>query len=642
MACWWRHVNLVLVAAVLAFSNILPAAASQSDYFVKSLPGTPKNVALPKMHAGHIEIKPEHHGNIFFWLFDNQHIADKQRTIIWLNGGPGCSSMDGALMEVGPFKVKEGGELYENPGRWNEFANLLFVDNPLGTGFSFVDTDSYIHDLPEMATDFLIFLDKFFDIFPQYQSDDLYIAGESYAGMYIPYIADAILSRNNQTDSKQYPLKGILLGNGWIDPARQYLSYLPFAYESGIIKGDSVEAKQVEQAQGVCIKSLQSVLEQGTSIIDVPQCEAVLDKILDVSQDKSQPDKKTCRNMYDVRKFDNYPSCGANWPEDLSFVTPYLRDEAVTKALHISPEKKSGWVECAGAVSRAFTAKNSKPASDLLPRILEQIPVLMFNGDKDIICNHLGNEDLIGQLKFNGGTGFEEVPGGAWAPREVWTYEGHEAGYYQSARNLTYVLVHNASHMVPFDLPLESRDMLHRFIGIDYENSGLVPPNSIVGDVKNTTNPVSGGGGNGSTDDDKKIKDATKAAYYRAGELALIIVTMGAVSFAVFVIYQRHLARTGGYRSVAFAKHDQMIRMEDGISRRVDDNHDRDVNELDELVVESPVVTSDEIDQRIMFDSGEILTEDEGDGAGSSSYGKNPYRSSEEDTADRSYRPRID
>lgn len=110
---------------------------------------------------------------MFFWHFQNRHIANKQRTVIWLNGGPGCSSEDGALMEIGPYRLKDDHTLEYNDGSWNEFANVMFVDNPVGTGFSYVNTDSYLHELDEMANQFVIFLDKWFALFPEYEHDDV-------------------------------------------------------------------------------------------------------------------------------------------------------------------------------------------------------------------------------------------------------------------------------------------------------------------------------------------------------------------------------------------------------------------------------------------------------------------------------------
>jgi len=81
--------------------------------------------------------------------------------------------MDGALMEVGPYRLKDDQTLEYNKGSWDEFANLLFVDQPVGTGFSYANTDSYLHELDEMSTHFMIFLEKFFDMFPEYERDDV-------------------------------------------------------------------------------------------------------------------------------------------------------------------------------------------------------------------------------------------------------------------------------------------------------------------------------------------------------------------------------------------------------------------------------------------------------------------------------------
>ena len=168
----------LLSTVLLATLSWLPTTTAQkplpktaADYYISSLPGAP--TPLLKQYAGHMEITPEHHGNLFFWLYQNRHIGDRQRTVIWLNGGPGCSSMDGALMEIGPYRVQEDGNLRYNNGSWDEFANVLFVDNPVGTGFSFVDGDALVRELTEMADQFVQFLEKWFTVFPEYAMDDV-------------------------------------------------------------------------------------------------------------------------------------------------------------------------------------------------------------------------------------------------------------------------------------------------------------------------------------------------------------------------------------------------------------------------------------------------------------------------------------
>ena len=83
-------------------------------------------------------------------------------------------------MEIGPYRVNEDGTLRLNEGSWNEFANLLFVDNPVGTGFSYVDTDSYLHELDEMADNFVTFLEKFFELFPHFEEDEVGVIREAF------------------------------------------------------------------------------------------------------------------------------------------------------------------------------------------------------------------------------------------------------------------------------------------------------------------------------------------------------------------------------------------------------------------------------------------------------------------------------
>ncbi|KAF2461495.1 pheromone-processing carboxypeptidase kex1 [Lineolata rhizophorae] len=523
------------------------ADKTAADYFVSSLPGAPDGPLL-KMHAGHIEVTPEHNGHLFFWHFQNRHIAQKQRTVIWLNGGPGCSSMDGAMMEIGPYRVV-GDNLFYNEGSWDEFANVLFVDNPVGTGFSFVNTDSYVHELPEMADQFITFLEKWFDLFPEYDTDDIYIAGESYAGQHIPYIAKAMLERNHQTSKTKWSLKGLLIGNGWISPVDQYMAYLPYAYKMGLVENGSEDAQSVETQVSVCTNLLN---EGAKDHVDTPACEQILQDILRVTRDHSS-NQRGCVNMYDVRLDDDYPSCGMNWPPDLEDVTPYLRRHEVTQALHVDKDKRTGWQECSGAVGSQFRARESTPSIDLLPDLLEEMEITLFSGDQDLICNHLGTEELIHNMEWNGGKGFELSPG-TWAPRRDWTFEGEAAGIYQSARNLTYVVFYNASHMVPFDYPRRSRDMLDRFMGVDISSIGGEPTDSHVEGMPNQFTSVGSHPNSTAAQEHQQdeVNQATWKAYYKSGEVALVIVVVAAGLWGLFVYRDRR--RRAGYTGVLGAE----------------------------------------------------------------------------------------
>ncbi|KAK8084779.1 serine carboxypeptidase [Apiospora hydei] len=571
MASIASPIRLAAYGLLALTSRALTATAEKTaaDYFVHSLPGAPKDT-LVKMHAGHIEVNPEHNGNLFFWHFENQHIADRQRTVIWLNGGPGCSSEDGAMMEIGPFRTKDKETLVPNNGSWHEFANLLFVDNPVGTGYSFVDTNNYLHELDEMADQFVTFLEKWFKLFPQYEHDDLYIAGESFAGQHIPYIARAILKRNkspqivgspnNPTDMHSWNLKGILIGNGWVSPPEQYEAYLTYAYEKGLVKKGSDISQQLENSYRICSREMSSkYLQRG-----------------------GQPE---------LRGHDTYPSCGMNWPPDLENVTPYLRRDDVTAALHIDKKLNTGWQECNGAVGAAFGVKNSKPSVTFFPDLLKEIEILLFSGAEDLICNHLGTEAFISNMEWNGGKGFEISPGN-WAPRRDWTFEGEKAGFWQEARNLTYVLFYNSSHMVPFDYARRSRDMLDRFMDVNISSIGGIPSQSALDGAKLPDTTV-GGASNNTADQaakDKEVEDAKWTAYYKSGELVLVIVIVAAGAWGFFVWRGRR--RTQGYEGLSGLARSTGIESfrSNGNQRSHRDVEaaDFDESELDDLHIQTP------------------------------------------------------
>lgn len=462
-----KYLLLIFIQSLVAFA--LPFASRNDprvDYLVKFLPGFYLNIQKeqrPLMFSGQLELYPENHTNYFFWKYkDVEKIPEaEKRTIFWLNGGPGCSSMDGALMEVGPFRVNKNGEVIYNEGSWHKSADVIFVDQPAGTGYSY--SDEYDHDLDQITTEFLKFMEKYYELFPEDLDNEIYFAGESYAGQYIPYIADGILRRNKNLakNEKPYNLKGLLIGNGWIAPNEQSLSYLPYSVQAGIIKTSNPHwsnlLNQHEECQRI-VSANDGSDGKGESEVVSQTCERVLNMILEATKDELASRNEQCINMYDHTLKDSYPSCGMNWPPDLANITPFLRDEGVMNNLNLKFHKK--WNECSGKVGSHFKAKNSKPAVHLLPSILEEVPVLLFSGNRDIICNYIGTEGFIKKLTWNGQTGFSED-----LDALDWIYNETAAGYIKTERNLTFVNIFNASHMVPFDKPEVSRSLIDLITG---------------------------------------------------------------------------------------------------------------------------------------------------------------------------------
>ncbi|SGZ53737.1 CIC11C00000000818 [Sungouiella intermedia] len=433
---------------------------SKDQYLVTSLPGLTENIAeedRPIMFAGQLELYKENNTHYFFWKFADQNRTPEieNRTIFWLNGGPGCSSMDGALMEAGPLRINSNNEVIYNEGSWHKKGDMVFVDQPGGTGFSY--TGQYDTELDQIRFDFLTFLEKYFEVFPEDKHKEITLAGESYAGQYIPYIALGILERNKRVSPEEkYNLKGLLIGNGWISPNRQSLSYLPFAVKAGMISTSHPNWQDLLDRHVKCQDLVAGVNDDdtfGASKVVDRVCEGVLNLLLQVTRDYASPGSQECYNMYDYTLKDSYPSCGMNWPPDLPNVNLFLTNPDVMDNINL--EHKTKWHECDQAVSNNLKAKNLRPSIVLFPSILQEVPIVLFHGNRDIICNYIGGEDMIAALKWGGQRGFSKD-----IPIYDWVYDGKVLGYVKSERNLTFVNVFEASHMVPFDIPETSRALM--------------------------------------------------------------------------------------------------------------------------------------------------------------------------------------
>lgn len=173
-----------------------------------------------------------------------------------------------------------------------------------------------------------------------------------------------------------------------------------------------------------------------------------------------------CMNIYDVRLTDESPACGMNWPPDLTDVYDFLRRKDVVSSLHADMHVPA-WTECSSRVSSQLRNHKSPASVRLLPGILEAgVRVLMFAGAEDLICNYVGIERMIDALEWNGQKGFGN------ATMEKWSLNGTDVGEWTDARNMSYVKVFDASHMVGFDVPQVTNDMIMRFMGVDMK---LVP-----------------------------------------------------------------------------------------------------------------------------------------------------------------------
>ncbi|KAK4794647.1 hypothetical protein SAY86_012641 [Trapa natans] len=185
--------NWALLISAVCLSFVLAAHSAPEEALVTHLPGF--NGTFPSKHySGYVTIDPKTEKRLFYYFVLSEGQPSKDPVVLWLNGGPGCSSFDGFVYEHGPFNFELSYDglpkLHLNQYGWSKVSNIIYLDSPAGVGFSYANTTAaYITGDNETALDSHTFLLKWFELYPEFLLNPFFIAGESYAGVYVPTLA---------------------------------------------------------------------------------------------------------------------------------------------------------------------------------------------------------------------------------------------------------------------------------------------------------------------------------------------------------------------------------------------------------------------------------------------------------------------
>lgn len=403
-----------------------------------------------KQYSGYLDVGDEKH--LFFWSFESRNDPKNDPVILWLNGGPGCSSLTGLFFELGPATINKDLKPVPNPYSWNNNATVIFLDQPADTGYSYTNGGT-VADTVTAGKDTYAFLSLFFKQFPQYADKPFHIAGESYAGHYIPVFASEILSHDN----RNFNLTSVAIGNGLTDPLRQYDYYEPMACG----KGGAESVLSEDECQGM-IDSQARCNSLINSCYNTQSTWTCLPASIYCNNAMMGPYQRTGKNVYDIRT-----ECGSSplCYDDLEFVDKYLNQDYVKEALGADVETYEG---CNFDVNRNFLTHGDwmKPYYTAVVDILEKnLPVLIYAGDKDFICNWLGNENWVRKLKWSGSKGIAD------AKVHDWVVDGKKAGTKFNSEKFTFLRVFEAGHMVPYNQPENSLSMINGWVSGDYSLS---------------------------------------------------------------------------------------------------------------------------------------------------------------------------
>ena len=445
----------------LAARGLAADATSPDAHLVTDLPGLAAG-AFPTRHwAGLLTVDEAIQGKYFYWFVEAANDAASKPLLIWLNGGPGCSSMDGFFLENGPFKVQEDMSINVHPHSWHNMANVLYIDQPVGTGFSFTGQRQYCDDDACINMHMYSFLQSFAKlhkdlVFPpggdNSKTKPIFFSGESQAGHYIPTMVDHIMQENKKVAPGAVTLdvQGMAIGNGWIDPPNQY-DVSAFAHGAGLIS---------EGQRNTLLKKRE---ECNAALASGKYLSAICFSLLDDVIAATGTDVSGFVSIYDYRLFD-HPGRRV-FPPGHRTVERYMNQAGVKDALHAS-ESPLSFQECTDPPYDHLKSQDGLGVTGEVARILEGgVRALFFNGAFDVICNHVGNEVLLQELAWSGQDEFLAAGRAVWLPVGGGAAgEGKPGGYAKSSGLLTYLVVAGAGHMVPLDVPVAALDMIGRFL----------------------------------------------------------------------------------------------------------------------------------------------------------------------------------
>lgn len=399
--------------------------------------------ALPT-DSGYLVVNETSRARMFYAFYD----AIEPRTslletpiILWLQGGPGCSSMTGNFYEFGPWRTAPDLQLHRNEAPWNARFGLLFVDNPVGSGFSIAEKDEDIPtDQDQIAAHLWAALNLFYNAHASSQLRPLYIAGESYGGKYVPALGHYIMRQNDlqaHDGKSSFRLSGLLIGNGLTHPVVQVQKHGETAYSFGLI--DHLQRAYVDNAAQEVVK----LVEQENWV----QATVARNDLVDYIQNQSG-----LATVLDVRRDVAY-HCG---PDGNDFLAPFLNQPTVKVAL--KAEDSALWVACNPRVRKILAPDVMKSVRWQVEELLERYPILLYQGQYDAKDGVACSEEWMRTLRWNRLRNFFA------SERKIWRVEGTLAGYWRTFSTLTHVVIAGAGHQVPADQGLASQRMVEAWI----------------------------------------------------------------------------------------------------------------------------------------------------------------------------------
>uniref|UniRef100_A0A0E0KEM0 Carboxypeptidase n=1 Tax=Oryza punctata TaxID=4537 RepID=A0A0E0KEM0_ORYPU len=415
---------------------------------------------------GYVQVRPKAH--LFWWYYKSpQRVSSPGKpwpTILWLQGGPGASGVGlGNFLEVGPLDVN----LKPRDSTWLQKADLIFVDNPVGVGYSYADDPSALVTTDwQAATDATELLRALAKEIPTLQSSPLFLVAESYGGKYAATLGVSVARAIRSGDLK-LTLGGVALGDSWISPEDFTLAYTPLLLDVSRLDdnaGDEASKMAATVKEQITAGQLADSQRSWTDLLgfidkksaSVDMYNFLLDSGMDpVSADlpaasSSSPSSSNAQLM----KYSTY--LGSQAVDSGSNTIDGIMNGVIKEKLKIIP-KNLKWQELSDPVYNALVNDFMKPRINEVDELLSYgINVTVYNGQLDVICSTIGAEAWVKKLKWDGLKNFLSIPR---QPLQCGSFKGTKA-FVRSYKNLHFYWILGAGHFVPADQPCIALSMI--------------------------------------------------------------------------------------------------------------------------------------------------------------------------------------
>lgn len=398
---------------------------------------------------GFVNVRPR--ANMFWWLLDSPN--KNKPLVMWLQGGPGGSSTGfGNFVEVGPWNL----DLKPNEASWLDDANLWFVDNPVGTGYSYVDDSSALaRDVETIAADLVALSKQFFAVeAPEMRDAPFYVVSESYGGKMAAAYGIA-LHEAMQAGKLKCNFKGVVLGDSWISPIDYVLTWAPYLHATSLVD-DEGYAKINKAALAT-----KAAVDRGQWSYSTQLWSHTERVIMEVADGV---------DFYNILKKERLPLYYTNpktWndlevlfnnevSQTYSYTLGVLMNGIVKKALNIP----SGivWSKRAGEVFQANAGDFMKPVISTVDQLLNLgYKVVVLNGQLDLIVDTIGTNDWVQKLKWPGLQSWNNAEHKPLYDNGKYPLTG---AFKKEYKNFSYYWIMRAGHMVPHDQPEMGRRIL--------------------------------------------------------------------------------------------------------------------------------------------------------------------------------------